>query len=428
MQVNSLAPAGLTSAGDARTTLLPQLIQLLQRSAAQQARHDDNVRERETRLRRRDDEIQQQVAAVAGAPRPSDELKAAEREQRPGTHAAQAEQRQAQLRQQAGERTAGFRHALTHVSELGPSTPDAQRVAPSHGGTPAAVVNPTKSAPALAGQPAKGTDPSALGQAQRPPAPATSAPRAAPPVLVAAASGMAGHNATAAKEQMAGSAGKSAATTVTAVTASARATTAGVTAAPRAALPAAVAAAPSAPAAARKATAATAAPPETSETTRSPDANIERILRLVHSRIGRERSVATLRLDPPELGTVRVHMDLRQENLSLRIETQTTAAQRLLHEQVETLRQGLEASGIYLDRIEIRAPAAGDGPDSQPQPSDVPFGHGHTPAQRDTGSAGGGAHGGTDSPTGDWSAEEAPAVGREWVVEPAAESRVNLWA
>lgn len=426
MQVNPLAPAGVTSAGDARTTLLPQLIQLLQRSATQQARHDNNVRHRETRLRRRDDEIQQQVAAAATAPRPSDELKAAERELRPGTHAAQAEQRQAQLRQQAGERAAGFRHALTHVAES--STPDPQRVAPGHGGAPAAVVNVTKNAPTSAAQSTKGMDPFAAGQAERAPAPTTSASRATPSALAAAASGMGSHNATAAKEQMVGSAGKSAATTVTAVTASARATTAAVTAAPRAASSAAVAAAPSAPGVARKATAATAAPQEAGETTRNPDANVERILRLVHSRIGRERSVATLRLDPPELGTVRVHMDLRQENLSLRIETQTTAAQRLLHEQVETLRQRLEASGIYLDRIEIRAPAAGDGPDSQPQPSQVPFGHDQAPAQRDTRSAGGGAHGGTDSPTGDWSAEEAPAVGREWIVEPATESRVNLWA
>ncbi|MEW6199598.1 MAG: flagellar hook-length control protein FliK [Planctomycetota bacterium] len=425
MQVNPLAPAGRTSAGDARTTLLPQLIQLLQRSATEQVRHDDNVRQRETRLRRRDDEIQQQVAAAAGAPRPSDELKAAEREQRPGTPAARAEQRQAQLRQQTGERTVGFRHALTHVVEPGPSTPDPQRVTPGHGGTPAAVVNSSKGAPTSAGQPAKGMDPFAAGQSQRTPASAPGPTRPAPPALAAAAPGMATHSATAAREQMVGSAGKSA---VTAVTASTRATTAGVTAAPRAASSAAVAAAPSAPGAARKATGATAAPPEAGETTRNPDVNIERILRLVHSRIGQERSVATLRLDPPELGTVRVHMDLRKENLSLRIETQTPAAQRLLHEQVETLRQGLEASGIYLDRIEIRAPEAGDGPDSQPQPSDVPFGHDQASAQRDTGSAGGGAHGGTDSPAGDWSAEEAPAVGREWIVEPATESRVNLWA
>ena len=88
------------------------------------------------------------------------------------------------------------------------------------------------------------------------------------------------------------------------------------------------------------------------------DTNVERVLRVLRSQIGRENARVTLRLDPPELGTVRLQMDLRKDVLSLRIDTQTTMAHRLLSEQVESLRQGLHATGIELERVEIRPPAA----------------------------------------------------------------------
>lgn len=88
-------------------------------------------------------------------------------------------------------------------------------------------------------------------------------------------------------------------------------------------------------------------------------ANIERIVRMIAQRIRGERSHTVMRLDPPELGSVRLQMDLKRELLALRIDTSTHVAHRLLSADVDRLRQGLEASGIQLERIEVRPPTPG---------------------------------------------------------------------
>jgi hypothetical protein len=85
--------------------------------------------------------------------------------------------------------------------------------------------------------------------------------------------------------------------------------------------------------------------------------NIERIVRVVRLRMGSEHSHTIMRLDPPELGSLRLEMDLRGHALALRVDTSTELAHRLLSEDVEELRRGLEASGIQLGRVEIRPPA-----------------------------------------------------------------------
>ncbi|HUU95040.1 MAG TPA: flagellar hook-length control protein FliK [Phycisphaerae bacterium] len=85
--------------------------------------------------------------------------------------------------------------------------------------------------------------------------------------------------------------------------------------------------------------------------------NVERVLRTIHSRLGRQRSTAILLLDPPELGRVRLHMDLRNDALSLRMDTQTQVAHRLLMRELDSLRQGLESAGIHLERVEVRPPS-----------------------------------------------------------------------
>jgi flagellar hook-length control protein FliK len=88
-------------------------------------------------------------------------------------------------------------------------------------------------------------------------------------------------------------------------------------------------------------------------------ANIERIVRMVAQRIRGERSHTVMRLDPPELGSLRLQLDLKGEVLALRIDTTTQLAHRLLSEDVDRLRHGLEASGIQLERIEVRPPTQG---------------------------------------------------------------------
>lgn len=95
----------------------------------------------------------------------------------------------------------------------------------------------------------------------------------------------------------------------------------------------------------------------------------EQIVRVVRSRINEKHTTATLRLDPPALGSVRMYMDLRENQLVLRVEPQGELAHRLLCEQTDSLRVALESAGIQLQRVEIVAPpdatafaaAGGDG-------------------------------------------------------------------
>lgn len=86
-------------------------------------------------------------------------------------------------------------------------------------------------------------------------------------------------------------------------------------------------------------------------------ANLRRIVRVVQQHLRENSAHTVLRLDPPELGSLRLEMNLRGDALTLRIDTSTHLAQRLLQGEVEKLRQGLEAAGIQLERVEVRPPA-----------------------------------------------------------------------
>lgn len=86
------------------------------------------------------------------------------------------------------------------------------------------------------------------------------------------------------------------------------------------------------------------------------NANTERIVRIVAQRLGTERSHTVMRLDPPELGSLRLQMDLKGDALALRIDSSTHTAHRLLSEDLDALRQGLEAAGIRLESIDVRPP------------------------------------------------------------------------
>lgn len=153
------------------------------------------------------------------------------------------------------------------------------------------------------------------------------------------------------------------------------------------------------------------------------EVNVERILRVLRSQLTRERAQATLRLDPPELGKIKMHMDLRQENLTLRIETQSVAAHRLLTERLDSLRQGLEAGGIHLERIEIRPPET-----PQPPQADAPQDGAdqREPAGDQAGDASA-ERSGADGTDSSGAAADAAAAD-ETIIELATESLVNILA
>jgi flagellar hook-length control protein FliK len=157
--------------------------------------------------------------------------------------------------------------------------------------------------------------------------------------------------------------------------------------------------------------------------------NIERIVRIVRRQLDREKSSAIVRLDPPELGLLRLRLDLAKNALSLDVRTHTHLAHRLLSEQLDRLRDGLAAAGIQLERVDIHPPPreALDQPGawrqddpSQPDRHDRPHA-GSDGAGRDAART---LH---DAGGPETAALDRPGATLERI-GPAAESRVNVWA
>lgn len=166
--------------------------------------------------------------------------------------------------------------------------------------------------------------------------------------------------------------------------------------------------------------------------------NVERIVRELRTRVTQDRASASLRLDPPELGQIRMRMELEGDQMRLLIETQTHLAHHVLRETLDGLRAELAACGIQLAEVELRAP--------QPLPDDGSSGgfegaSGHeTGASADQRATQDGApaedFGGAGDPASDATAPAAPPAAGEDALPPAAiqpvrdaaEPRVNVWA
>ncbi|MBN2445926.1 MAG: flagellar hook-length control protein FliK [Phycisphaerae bacterium] len=98
----------------------------------------------------------------------------------------------------------------------------------------------------------------------------------------------------------------------------------------------------------------------TDTASRKDETTTERIVRFVRMHIGKENSRATMRLDPPALGKIRVDVQQQQNVVTLRIDTQNDVAHRLLSNDLDELRHSLEAAGIRVERLEVRPPEAAD--------------------------------------------------------------------
>jgi flagellar hook-length control protein FliK len=84
------------------------------------------------------------------------------------------------------------------------------------------------------------------------------------------------------------------------------------------------------------------------------DADLEPILRFVKSNLSKDKASADLRIDPPELGRIRVHLDVRQDAVALRVEAASEVAQHMLERHADRLRHGLEQAGLRVTELEFR--------------------------------------------------------------------------
>ncbi len=400
----------------------------------------DSQVEREQRDRRRLAQREDIAAQIAAQPTPADRLQQAEREQAPGSRAAERHEYRAYLREQARARQGAFRHALAGAARR----PDA---------------------PQDLGVPPRGTADAPPPARPSGPAPATAAPVTAAPVAsTASGAGISGVRTDGGLVAVAGGpprtlpggwTGPTARPPIDALRAGAGAATpaavrgVGTVGAASAARPGPVErgptaggvfeATPNGRAAGRPRTVAT-APPQPDEDGNS-DPNMARIVRFIQAQLARERAVTTLRLDPPELGSLRLRLELQRDRLSVEMAAESRAARQLLEQHLDALRRSLEAVGLQLERVVVRTL---DGPDGlgpgglppEPDAQTASQGQAHTAWQEAAprGDADSGRGAPTETALTETAATEAAATqavaepGGPVGEEPATESRVNVWA
>ncbi|NLX13316.1 MAG: flagellar hook-length control protein FliK [Phycisphaerales bacterium] len=88
--------------------------------------------------------------------------------------------------------------------------------------------------------------------------------------------------------------------------------------------------------------------------------SIRELAHILRGRAGLHNSNMTLRLDPPELGQVRIEVRMQQQELSLRIQADTEAGHDALHSKLGDLRDALERQGIQIKEMDVewRPPAS----------------------------------------------------------------------
>ena len=87
-----------------------------------------------------------------------------------------------------------------------------------------------------------------------------------------------------------------------------------------------------------------------------------------------------IRLDPAELGSLRIEVARSADGVTVRLEAATAAARRLLTEQLPALRESLAAAGIAVDRVEVEPGRPGAEAGSDARPGDRDFGRGGHPS------------------------------------------------
>jgi flagellar hook-length control protein FliK len=94
-----------------------------------------------------------------------------------------------------------------------------------------------------------------------------------------------------------------------------------------------------------------------------PAVELDRSARVLSGSTGPGRWNVSLRLDPPDLGEMRVQVRLQQSAMTLRIETESAAVGQLVESRLRELRDSLAVHGLRVDRTEIvvRSPEANAG-------------------------------------------------------------------
>lgn len=99
--------------------------------------------------------------------------------------------------------------------------------------------------------------------------------------------------------------------------------------------------------------------PQRSDTTRQAD--FARLIRTLKMQAAGKSSSAVIRLDPPELGRVRINVRMEDDTLSVRVEAATQKGRELLQSRVQDLLDSLAEHNIKVDRLDVVAVEDGRG-------------------------------------------------------------------
>ncbi len=81
----------------------------------------------------------------------------------------------------------------------------------------------------------------------------------------------------------------------------------------------------------------------------------DKLVRSIRMQGGAKYSSATIRLDPPDLGRMRVDVRMSGDELQISVRTESQEAKQLLMGRVADLRAALEQAGIQIDRYDVSA-------------------------------------------------------------------------
>ncbi len=152
--------------------------------------------------------------------------------------------------------------------------------------------------------------------------------------------------------------------------------------------------------------------------------HFEKILRFVKLEVGKDHARTTIRLNPPELGAIRLKIEQQHHATRVTIEPQTALAHQMLRSDIESLRAGLEAAGVRLEQMELKSPST-TAQSFEPNQRDATFAQ--SESRRDSSSGHERSHaerGAAEPHTGATAADlSTPSLERG-----LAEAGLNVWA
>ncbi len=85
----------------------------------------------------------------------------------------------------------------------------------------------------------------------------------------------------------------------------------------------------------------------------SSQLNTARIARGLQNAVSQKGGAVTLRLTPPEMGTVRIQLQIQNGTVNAQFHAETESARSLLHQQISHLRTALEQHGLNVERLGV---------------------------------------------------------------------------